>query len=108
MPGLFAQAVLFDDADPQQVANSIRSISDITKIEVEDLRKNGAPARIRFTATPQTPLAEIARLDGVKWIEEVAELMEDNGNLQARFNPVLLVQHLRGIAAFMVKVKSLV
>lgn len=80
MRGLLLVAVLFDDADPQQVATSIRGISGITNIEVEDLRKSGAPARIRFTASSQSVLPEIARLDGVRWIEEVAEQMEDNGN----------------------------
>lgn len=80
MRGLLLVAVLFDDADPQQVATSIRGISGITNIEVEDLRKSGAPARIRFTASSQSVSPEIARLDGVRWIEEVAEQMEDNGN----------------------------
>ncbi len=80
MLGLLLQAILFDDADPQEVAATLRAISGVTGVEVSDLRPIGGDARIQFSLPSEAALPEIARLDGVRWIEEVAEQIEDNGN----------------------------
>lgn len=79
-PGLQLLAILFDDADPAAVAASIRSLRGVTGVELADLREQGGAARVRFVAPSVASLPEVARFDGVRWIEEVAEQIEDNGN----------------------------
>ncbi len=80
MPGLFLRAVLFNDANPQEVAASLTAIPGVSQVEVRDFRESGAPARIEFRLASKQRLPEVARLEGVRWIEEVAEQIEDNGN----------------------------
>lgn len=80
MAGLLLQAVLFDDAEPEALAASIRAVAGVTNVQVDDPRKLGGSARIRFVIASTAGLPDVARLDGVRWIEEVAEQDEDNGN----------------------------
>jgi hypothetical protein len=79
MPGLLVRAVLFDDADSAAVAAALESIAGIDSVDLRDFSGSGAPARIQFVATSQEVLPDVAQLDGVRWIEEVAEQDEDNG-----------------------------
>ncbi len=79
MKGLLLRAVLFADADPQAVAESLRAVAGVSAVEVFDFRNEGAPARIEFQLASRERLPEIARLEDVRWIEEVAEQDEDNG-----------------------------
>lgn len=80
MPGLLLLAVLFSDVDPQAVAAELRAIEGVSALEVRDFREAGAPARIEFRLASREQLPAVARLEGVRWIEEVAEQNEDNGN----------------------------
>ena len=80
MPGLWLTAVLFSDADPQAVAAELRKIEGVSAVEVHDYRQQGAPARIELRLPSRGGLAQVARLEGVRWIEEVSEPNEDNGN----------------------------
>jgi hypothetical protein len=79
MPNLLLLAVLFDDVDPQQVATAMAALPGVTAVQVQDLRKAGGTARIEFQLASRQQLPAIARLEGVRWIEEVGELVEDNG-----------------------------
>lgn len=80
MPGLLLRAVLFGDADPQAVAAELAAIEGVSAVEVLEFGELGAPARIEFQLPSRAGLAAVARLEGVRWIEEVAEQDEDNGN----------------------------
>jgi Subtilase family len=79
IPGLLLRAVLFDDADPGAVAESLKALQGVTIVSIEDLRQEGAPARIEFQLASRSQLPPVARLEGIRWIEEVAEQVEDNG-----------------------------
>lgn len=79
-PGFLLRAVLFGDADPEAVAASIRGLQGVSQVQVQDFRKDGADARIEFQLASLSELPSVARLEGVRWIEEVAEQNEDNGN----------------------------
>lgn len=79
MSNLLLLAVLFDDVDPQQVANAMSALPGVSKVVVQDLRQAGGTARIEFQLASRSQLPPIARLEGVRWIEEVAERIEDNG-----------------------------
>jgi hypothetical protein len=43
-----------------------------------DDRALGGRLRVRFTLTDLTGLEQIARIEEVQWVEEVAEIIEDN------------------------------
>lgn len=79
MSGLWLVAVLFDDADPQAAAAELRAIEGVSEVVVHDFRKDGAPARIEFRLPSRAGLPAVARLEAVRWIEEVSEPDEDNG-----------------------------
>ena len=53
---------------------------DITQTKIIDERKFGGQLKIQFVLPSKTGLAEIARLEEVRWIEEVPEINYDNGN----------------------------
>ena len=80
MRNLLLLAVLFDDVDPQQVAAALSALPGVSAVRVDDLRREGGPARIEFQLASRSQLPAIAGLEGVRWIEEVAEQNEDNGN----------------------------
>jgi M6 family metalloprotease-like protein len=79
MAGLLVRLVLFPTADPEQVANQLRSLG-ATEARVFDDRELGGIARIECVIPSRDPLPEIAQIPGVRWIEEVPEVIEDNGN----------------------------
>ncbi len=62
------------------MADEVRAIEGATEIEVRDFREYGAPARIVLRLPSMSQLIRLARLEGVRWIEEVPEQDEDNGN----------------------------
>ena len=80
MPGLWLRAILFEDADLERTAAAIRQLAGVSDVQVWDAREIGAPARIEFRLPSRSGLAAVARLEGVRFIEEVAEQIEDNGN----------------------------
>ena len=51
-----------------------------TEIKVSDLRRYGSTPRIHFVLPFEQAIKDIAKLDGVSWIEEVPEYDEDNSN----------------------------
>lgn len=80
MTGLLIRAVLFDDADPESVASAVRALPGVSEVQVHDLRSSKAPARLEFRLASRDGLPAVARIESVRWIEEVAERIEDNGN----------------------------
>jgi uncharacterized repeat protein (TIGR01451 family) len=79
MVGLLLRAILFADADPAPVAEALRNLN-ATQIKVIDARKSGGAPRIQFIVASKEAIPPIARLAQVRWIEEVPEAFEDNGN----------------------------
>jgi hypothetical protein len=79
MTGLLLYAVLFEDVEPEAVAASLRALPGVSGVQVHDLRKFGAPPRLEFRLASRSGLPAIARIEAVRWIEEVAERIEDNG-----------------------------
>jgi M6 family metalloprotease-like protein len=77
--GLFLRAVLFSDANEQTITEALRG-AGASDIKVLDDRKLGGSLRVLFVLPNRDALPAIARLEGVRWIEEVAEIIEDNGN----------------------------
>jgi uncharacterized repeat protein (TIGR01451 family) len=73
------QAILFADADPSVVTEALRAVN-ATQIKVIDARKSGGSQRIRFVLPSKDSLPQIARLDQVRWIEEIPEFFDSNGN----------------------------
>ena len=80
LTGLLLFAVLFEDVEPEPVAAALRALAGVSEVQVHDLRKLGAPPRLEFRLASTAGLPAVARLEGVRWIEEVAERIEDNGN----------------------------
>lgn len=72
-------AVLFRDAEVGEVTESLSRLG-ATEIEVNDPREYGGTARIQFVLPAIESVRDVARLPGVRWIEEAAEYDEDNGN----------------------------
>lgn len=77
MTGLLLTATLFDDADPGAVAVSLAAIPGVSDVVVHDFRDAGGSARLQFTLASGEGLPPVARLEAVRWIEEVAEQDED-------------------------------
>jgi hypothetical protein len=78
--GLLLRAVLFDDVDVQEVLRALQALPGVSAARLEDFRPEGGEARIEFVLASSSGLPGVARLAGVRWIEEVAEQIEDNGN----------------------------
>lgn len=70
-------ATLFDDADPEQVS-ALLTEAGAGGITVLDDRPLGGRLRVRFSLADFTALEQIARIEDVRWVEEVAEMIEDN------------------------------
>jgi len=77
MKGFLLRAMLFSDADPSIVVNTLKK-ANASKIKVIDDRKNGGLIRVHFILPLKNALPQIARLDEVRWIEEIPEIIEDN------------------------------
>jgi hypothetical protein len=76
--GLWLSAILFPDADINQVAETLRSLQ-AARITVIDDRKTGGVAQVRFIVRFKEELAKIAQVNEIRWIEEVGEAKLDNG-----------------------------
>jgi hypothetical protein len=82
-PGLLLKALLFPDADPDAVSKSIAD-SGATDVRLFDERGlKGGTARIRFNLARGDRLADIARIDGIRWLEEIGEMIDDNSDAAA-------------------------
>jgi hypothetical protein len=79
MKGLRLRAILFSDAKPSSVITQLRKIG-ASEIKILDDRKLGGTARAQFVLTSKDGVPKIAGLETVRWIEEVAEIIEDNVN----------------------------
>lgn len=78
MEGMLLRTVLFPEADPAPVVAALEAES-AHDINVLDDRPLGGSLQIQFVLPSKEALSAIARLNEVRWIEEVAEIVEDNG-----------------------------
>jgi hypothetical protein len=69
-------AILFDEADPNAVAMRIAEIGG-TDLTILDDRSLGGRAAIRFRASDLDRIAAVSRLDDVRWIEPLPEIVDD-------------------------------
>ena len=76
--GLYLRAVLFPDADGPAIAQTLRGIG-ASDVKVQDDRKLRGSLRVLFIVPSRDLVPRIARIEGVRWIEEVAEMILDNG-----------------------------
>jgi hypothetical protein len=76
--GLWLDAVLSEEADSSQVPSLLRA-ANASRIRMLDDREAGGRLRARFIVPGEESLPAIARLEEVRWIEEVPERIEDNG-----------------------------
>ena len=103
MEGLWLHVVLFPDADPETVVRALEQ-AQATQIRVKDDRRLGGALSVLCVVPNRRAVNGIARLNEVRWIEEVAEHIEDNvaaaGTIQsgAANNPVIWNQGLHGEA----------
>ena len=77
--GLLLLATLFDSADPEAVREALAE-AGATRIELADMREHGGAARIQFLLPSEGAIRAVARIEGVRWIEQVPEYDEDNSN----------------------------
>ena len=69
-------AILFDDADAPATAQAIGEKSVSPVIVLDDRHQGGRPI-VRFDLTDLDKLADVAALDGVRWVEPVLETVDD-------------------------------
>ncbi|MFN8463942.1 MAG: S8 family serine peptidase [Caldilineaceae bacterium] len=79
VPGVWLRIILFPEADPDAVVRAVVR-AGANEVRVLDDRKIGGQLRLQFVLPSVERLEEIARLEDVRWIEEVGEIIEDNGN----------------------------
>jgi hypothetical protein len=79
MKGLQLRAILFSEADPPSVVSQLREIG-ASEVKIFDDRKLGGTVRVQFVLASKDDVPKVARLEMVRWIEEVAEIVEDNVN----------------------------
>jgi M6 family metalloprotease-like protein len=79
MKGLLLRALLFPEADPSVVVESLRK-EGASDVKTFDDRKRAGVLRVQFILPSKDLLPRIARIEGVRWIEEVTEIIEDNVN----------------------------
>ena len=79
MSGVMVRILLFKDADPDSVKNALSELK-ATEIETSDQRKYGGNYKIQFVLPDRDAINEIARIEEVRWIEEVPDTDDDNGN----------------------------
>ena len=77
MTGLLLNAILFGDADPATVAVALAAIPGVRDVAIHDFRHAGGFARLQFTLASEEDLPAVARLEAIRWVEEVAEQDED-------------------------------
>jgi Subtilase family len=76
--GFWLSVILFDNSVVEKVIDMLNNLN-VDKISVIDDRKIGGKVEIRCTILSKKELENIARIPEVRWIEEVAEIKEDNG-----------------------------
>jgi M6 family metalloprotease-like protein len=79
LSGLLLRAILFSDANENAVLSDLRN-SGAKQIKLLDDRKVRGATRVMFLIPSQDSLPQIARIEGVRWIEEVPEINNDNVN----------------------------
>lgn len=79
LEGLLLSVVLFPDADPATVVAALEA-AKASEIKVLDDLEIGGVVRVQFVVSSKEILSDIAHLEQVRWIEAVAETLEDNGN----------------------------
>lgn len=79
MAGIWLRIVVFRDADPDAVMQALETL-DVTQVETSDDRDVGGNVKIQFLLRDRDRVVDIARIKGVRWIEEVPESDDDNGN----------------------------
>ncbi|SFN36756.1 Serine protease, subtilisin family [Nitrosospira briensis] len=99
--GYWLHVLLFPEADLQNIAETLEKLG-ASQIRIIDDRKIGGTAQALFIVQSLDLLPKIAQLDSVRWIEEVAEHIEDNVNAAGTIqsgtanNPVIWNQGLHG------------
>jgi hypothetical protein len=78
MKGLWLNAILFPEADPNQVVESLQSMG-VSEVVLNDDRRIGGVVQLRFVLPSKDKLLNIAQMKEVKSIQEVPELKLDNG-----------------------------
>ncbi|MGH9977526.1 MAG: S8 family serine peptidase, partial [Nitrososphaeraceae archaeon] len=78
MNGLWLIAVLFPEANANQVVESLKSMG-ASEVVLNDDREIGGVLQVRFVLPSKDKLADIARIKEVKSIQEMSELKLDNG-----------------------------
>lgn len=76
--GLQLMATLFADANPKTAAGNLRK-AGATDVKVLDDRRRGGQAKVRFVVKSRAAAEALAELPQVRWIEEMAEVLNDNG-----------------------------
>ncbi len=71
------EAILFDEADPAPVLARLAEVG-AGDVAVADDRSIGGRLRVRFTLAELTRLDELARVEGIQWIEEIPEVILDD------------------------------
>lgn len=75
--GLLVWVVLFPIAEPDTAAGRIRELGGDVR-HVVDVRELGGPARVQAVFSDADQLRAVARLEEVRWIEEVGEIIDDS------------------------------
>jgi uncharacterized protein YfaP (DUF2135 family) len=78
MEGLSLRAVLFPEVEPTAVVSQLAAAA-ARDLRVLDDRALGGSLQIQFLLPSRASLPTIAQIAGIRWIEEVAEVIEDNG-----------------------------
>jgi hypothetical protein len=101
MRGLWLHVVLFPEVDTDNVVKELKA-QRATRIQAKDDRRFGGNISVQCVVANANAVNGIARLKEVRWIEEVAEHIEDNvntaGTIQsgAANNPIIWNQGLHG------------
>ncbi len=77
MDGLWIEIVLFPEARLTTIRKSLKSRGAL-EVQVRDDRKSGGQLRLRCIVDDKTVVAELAAIDDIRWIEEIAETIDDN------------------------------
>ena len=79
MKGYLLRVVLFPEAQLTDIVETLKE-KGASDIKTTDDREIGGVAQIRFILMSRNLLPAIAKINEVRWIEEVAETFDDNGN----------------------------
>ena len=77
--GIWLCALLFPDTEPSAMGDAIKEAGASDVVVLDDGEVAGG-ARVQFTLPSSDALPKIAQLEGVRWIEEVTEIVDDNVN----------------------------